>query len=215
MDKVFHNNIDLLHNQLIKSRIENVANLPTGLGLQQKGRIVYFNSELYLWNGTTWVPISTNILVRKSGNQIFNASLNGQGIYINDNHLYFSVLPNCKYFVNIVYKMSINTSSITYLKLYNQINSNAVSNLDFIGEYSLNWQASVQSDTLDFYQGTTLLNVTQWDSTNWMFKFSGVLDTTGAEDAFTMYSKFKFECNFPGAELTIKEGSYLTATRVV
>lgn len=215
MDKTFHNNIDLLHNQLVKSRLENVSSLPVGLGLQQKGRIVYYNSELYLWNGTTWFPLSTNILVKKSGDQVYNAALNGAGTYINDNHLYFSVLPNSRYHVNIVYKMSINTTSITYLKLYNLINNNAISGISFIGEYSLNWQASLQSDTMDFYNGATLIDVSQWDNTDWMFKFSGILDTTGAEEAFTLYSKLKFECNFPGAELTLKEGSYITATRVV
>lgn len=215
MDKVFHNNIDLLHNQLIKSRIENVSTLPTGLGLQQKGRIVYYNSELYLWNGTTWVPISTNIIVKKSGDQVYAGAVSGAGTYVSDNHLYFSVLPNCKYFVNIVYKMSINTTSITYLKLYNAINNNAVSGLSFIGEYSLNWQTTLQSDTLNFYTGATLIDETHWDNTDWMFKFSGILDTTGAEELFTLYSKLKFECNFPGAELTLKDGSYITATRVV
>lgn len=54
MDRIFHNNIDLNYNQLIKSRVENVSSLPVGLGLDHKGMVVNFANKLYIWDGSEW-----------------------------------------------------------------------------------------------------------------------------------------------------------------
>jgi hypothetical protein len=46
--------LDMNFSEIIKERLENVASLPTGLNSSHKGYSVYFNSKVWIWDGTQW-----------------------------------------------------------------------------------------------------------------------------------------------------------------
>lgn len=46
--------LDMNFSEILKGRLENVEDLPTGLGLDETGYTVYFGNKIWVWDGYDW-----------------------------------------------------------------------------------------------------------------------------------------------------------------
>jgi hypothetical protein len=105
------NNLDANNMQLLKARLEVVTDLPTGLVMNDVGRVVYKNG-LFVWNGWRWQGYSDNKYHFKPSNQI----LVKDNTWYDDNNIQFEIgaleLYEFKLIVDV--KLTAETDTVAY-----------------------------------------------------------------------------------------------------
>lgn len=80
------NDLDVNHHALLKAKIEEVGTLPTGLGGDDAGRVVFMNG-LFIWNGYRWLGFSDNKYLFKPNNQLITLD----DTWYDDAHIEFEI----------------------------------------------------------------------------------------------------------------------------
>jgi len=204
-------NMDFNNTELLTARVENVTSLPAGLGIDNKGRIVFFQNIPYIWNGWRWLGISANKYALKTTFQ--SITTNTGGAWSDDNEIRINVDPDELYRVDFVIKAYANIQSGDNLSHSIKF-THTTEVLDFHGEVSM-WtgiQATEFYQQLDYQSslGNLQVNTTGYYQTI----YSGILSTFGDTQSGIVKLQHIVIAGNPVSSLQIRANSYLTAIRI-